>query len=290
MLNHPAPSTNQNWFKAQPKRKNTSLEISISRNTLIGIIVSLLIHALLLFFYVRTPVQMNMGEPGDQTLSVQLSPLPAPKPQVPVLKPRAEAKPAPVKNKKPHKPRTSPPASPPVLAARTRTAPPIPTPAPKAAPASNAAPTDMSSYINAVRAKRAAESGAPPAEPQPSADEIRMANIKRNLQPQGGGGIFQILRVGNNTASFLFRGWGNTYTSPLHETIYVQADGNADIQHAVIRKMISIIRQRQTGDFTWESMRLGRVVTLSARPEDNAGLEDFLMSEFFGTDLKPSAQ
>lgn len=289
MLNHPVPSTDQNWFKTQPKRKNTRLEISISRNTLVGIIVSLVIHALLLFFYVRTPVQMDMGEPGDQTLSVQLSPLPAPKPQIPVSKPQAETKPAPAKRRTTRKPKTSPPASPPVLAAKSRTAPSIPSPAPETAPVSTAAPTDMSSYINAVRAKRAAESGMPPAEPQPSADDIRMANIKRNLQSQGGG-VFQILRMGNNTASFLFRGWGNTYTSPLHETIYVQADGNTDIRHAVIRKMISIIRQRQTGDFTWESMRLGRVVTLSARPEDNAGLEDFLMSEFFGTDLKPSAQ
>jgi hypothetical protein len=289
MLNHPVPSTDQNWFKTQPKRKNTRLEISISRNTLVGIIVSLVIHALLLFFYVRTPVQMDMGEPGEQTLSVQLSPLPAPKPQIPVSKPQAETKPAPAKRRTTRKPKTSPPASPPVLAAKSRTAPSIPSPAPETAPVSTAAPTDMSSYINAVRAKRAAESGMPPAEPQPSADDIRMANIKRNLQSQGGG-VFQILRMGNNTASFLFRGWGNTYTSPLHETIYVQADGNTDIRHAVIRKMISIIRQRQTGDFTWESMRLGRVVTLSARPEDNAGLEDFLMSEFFGTDLKPSAQ
>ena len=289
MLNHPVPSTDQNWFKTQPKRKNTRLEISISRNTVVGIIVSLVIHALLLFFYVRTPVQMDMGEPGEQTLSVQLSPLPAPKPQIPVSQPQAETKPAPAKRRTTRKPKTSPPASPPVLAAKSRTAPSIPSPAPETAPVSTAAPTDMSSYINAVRAKRAAESGMPPAEPQPSADDIRMANIKRNLQSQGGG-VFQILRMGNNTASFLFRGWGNTYTSPLHETIYVQADGNTDIRHAVIRKMISIIRQRQTGDFTWESMRLGRVVTLSARPEDNAGLEDFLMSEFFGTDLKPSAQ
>jgi hypothetical protein len=31
----------------------------------------------------------------------------------------------------------------------------------------------------------------------------------------------------------------------------------------------------------WISQRLRRDVTLSARPADNAGLEDFLMQEFF---------
>ena len=38
-----------------------------------------------------------------------------------------------------------------------------------------------------------------------------------------------------------------------------------------------------SGDFRWESHRLGRIVILSARPEDSEGLEDFLIREFFGT-------
>ena len=36
------------------------------------------------------------------------------------------------------------------------------------------------------------------------------------------------------------------------------------------------------GNFNWDSHRLGRVVILSARIDDNAGLETFLMREFFG--------
>jgi hypothetical protein len=47
--------------------------------------------------------------------------------------------------------------------------------------------------------------------------------------------------------------------------------------------MIEIIRDREPGDFVWVSQRLGRNVNLSARPSDNAGLEDFLMQEFFGS-------
>jgi hypothetical protein len=45
--------------------------------------------------------------------------------------------------------------------------------------------------------------------------------------------------------------------------------------------MIAIIREHESGDFAWESQRLGRDVSLSARTADNAGLEDFLMRDFF---------
>jgi hypothetical protein len=56
------------------------------------------------------------------------------------------------------------------------------------------------------------------------------------------------------------------------------------MQIAVVRRMIEIIRENTDtdGDFLWISHRLDRELTLSARPEDTAGLEDFLMQEFFG--------
>ena len=56
----------------------------------------------------------------------------------------------------------------------------------------------------------------------------------------------------------------------------------------MIRKMIWLIRQHYQGDFNWDSQRLARVVVQSARPEDNAGLEDFMMMEFFGGNYKHS--
>ena len=46
--------------------------------------------------------------------------------------------------------------------------------------------------------------------------------------------------------------------------------------------MIELIRTHYPGDFSWESRRLGRVVTLSARPQDSQELEAFLKKEFFG--------
>ena len=58
----------------------------------------------------------------------------------------------------------------------------------------------------------------------------------------------------------------------------------------MVRRMIELIRTHYTGDFNWESHRLGRVVVLSARPDDQRGLEDFLMQEFFGTPLANRAR
>ena len=54
----------------------------------------------------------------------------------------------------------------------------------------------------------------------------------------------------------------------------------------MIRRMIAIIRQHYQGDFDWESQRLGLTISKSARLEDSAELEDFLMQEFFGTNYK----
>ena len=57
--------------------------------------------------------------------------------------------------------------------------------------------------------------------------------------------------------------------------------GNAsDIRIAVVRKMIAIIRDQVTGDFTWMSRR-GGVTTLSARPADNAELEAYILHDIF---------
>ncbi len=47
--------------------------------------------------------------------------------------------------------------------------------------------------------------------------------------------------------------------------------------------MITLIRQHYTGDFRLESRRQGAVVILSAAPQNNEELEEYLYREFFGT-------
>lgn len=144
------------------------------------------------------------------------------------------------------------------------------------------APTDLMSYIKSKK-QQSQDSGSNAIVPGPSADEIANANLMRNLQQPGTSGIFQIRRLSSDSAQFSFNGWKNGYgygRSRL-EIFDVEADKDGNISLAVVRKMIEIIRRDYKGNFNWDSQRLGRVIVLSARLEDNAGLESFLMQEFF---------
>jgi hypothetical protein len=155
-------------------------------------------------------------------------------------------------------------------------------------------PKDLLAYMNEARERRRAggifedEAVEPEAvEREPSEEELRMANVMRNLKEPGASGIFQIIRMGPRTAQFLFRAWKKDSSVPRRELVEVDAGPGGDIQRAVVRKMIELIRQYHKGDFNWESYRLDRVVVLSARPEDSKGLEDFLIREFFGEEAAP---
>ena len=162
----------------------------------------------------------------------------------------------------------------------------MPTPEPPPIRQPEATPTDFMSMINAKRERRAAAEAAAGARGrEPSADDIAMANITRNLQSltqkDGTNGVFQILSKGHRAAQFSFRGWTGDASNSRREVIDVDAGLNGNIDLAIIRRMIQLIRTHYQGNFNWESRRLGRVVPLSARLEDNAGLEEFMMREFF---------
>jgi hypothetical protein len=116
--------------------------------------------------------------------------------------------------------------------------------------------------------------------PQSEGDK-RDAKIKANLNLGGTNGIFEIRRKTANKAQFSFKGWKSNINTARLEIIDVFAGDGEDINRAIVRSIIHIIRRDYDGDFKWESRRLGRVLTLSARMEDTAGLETFLMQEFF---------
>lgn len=165
-----------------------------------------------------------------------------------------------------------------------------------AVPAANSSPpADLMAYVNAVRERRrVAEMSAErenaearASERVPSDDEIRMANVMRNIQTQGTNGVFQIVSMGLRSAKYSFRGWTKDAGSARRELIEVDAGPNGDMERAIVRSMIALIRKYYKGDFNWESQRLNRVVIMSARMEDNAGLEDFLIREFFGAETGP---
>jgi hypothetical protein len=168
-------------------------------------------------------------------------------------------------------------------------------PAPETLPQPQEKPqeTDMFAALNAKRAARdqgeaeAAKINAEAAarEISPSEDEKRDANIKRNFQ-NGTNGVFEITRLESRSASFTFLGWTSSLSNARREFFEVEASPGEDVRRVMIRRMITLIRVHYQGDFDWESRRLGRTIVMSARVEDSAGLEDFLMTEFFGRNYK----
>lgn len=163
----------------------------------------------------------------------------------------------------------------------------------------NKAPINMLSQIAAAREKRELQQKELETEAarqdkevqlasQPkSENDIALARIKANVAAatynrKGVNGIFQVLHKGVQTGKFSFRGWTNDIRESNWQTYEVDAGVGGNVEQALVRRMIQIIRQQYSGDFNWDSQRLGRVVVLSARPADNAKLEAFLMREFFG--------
>jgi hypothetical protein len=98
--------------------------------------------------------------------------------------------------------------------------------------------------------------------------------------PIRGGGVFQVTSMAYDDARLKFFGWDKDIDRNALQIFTVRIGNNKNMQIAVVRKIIGIIRSQVKGYFVWESKRLGRPVTLSARMEDNAGLEAFLMREF----------
>ena len=183
------------------------------------------------------------------------------------------------------------------------------TPAPAApavaepAPPSPPAAGDLASYIEARRRARGdsaappspgSSANAPPAEDDKArSDRIASANLSAQRKqtfgydPRQGGGVFQITRMSDTYAEFLFYGWNKEIRRNIKQLIEVKKGSNADTRIAVVRKMIAIIREYEQEEFLWESHRLGRSLMLSARARDNAGLEEFMLREFFDDPLRP---
>jgi hypothetical protein len=281
------------------------------RRTAIGLTISLLLHAVL-FLFIRTQAPKPPEASGNSDkgpLVVELRPRQPlqkkPAPPVEAVTPPAAAparppRPAarkPVEKKPAEKKASAPRPAAPSRSATLRRAPesmrPMPPPSPSPAPDNAAPPTDMSDMVAAARARRRAAGIPVPEDPpaddaaKPQGDEVARANIARSIAqargPRTSGGVFQITHKGVREAEFLFRGWENDSRAAARQLIRVDAGPNGNVEDAIVRRMIQIIRERQSGDFSWNSYRLGRVVVLSARPADNAGLMDFLKQEFFGS-------
>jgi hypothetical protein len=170
--------------------------------------------------------------------------------------------------------------------------PPAPNPQPAPAPPTV---TDMSAYIAQRRAARGETPESNGQAAAPESDTARrdrivaqnMASVNSSQtytgESKNSGGLFTIMQVNYDYGEFKFNGWNSDIKRRAAQVIEVRKGDNADINIAMVRKMIEIIRQNTNGDFTWRSDKSGHDVTLSARLEDNTGLEEFLMRDLFGT-------
>ena len=290
-------------FFERSKGADNVLRIHISRNASIALIISILVHLLLLI--TLAPNLLPTGKPITQPRSLNVSLTPPAKPA------KASEPPAvpeePVKKEtvtKQKKLTTKPTPSPRLIAAakpspQTKTdtfkVPPIVIPKNLPKPTPEQAPEpfpgeDMPAYIKRQKEYQQRKQGytsrdIADANPDngPSVDSKRNKAISENLKLGGSNGIFEIKNMGLHSAQFSFKGWKNNNVSrAISEYIDVDVPDGGDVKLAIVRKMIMIIRREYSGDFNWESHRLDRVIVLSARREDNSGLESFLMQEFFG--------
>ncbi len=268
--------------------------------------LSLLVHGVALWLIVpRLPLLAPGTEENQATDQLQV--------QIAALSPPASAPPLPpslpTPNREtrailsaPARPRNAPPPKappvlvvPPVEAPKTPTPPPPPPVAPQPAQPAPSIGGDLSSFIASRRQARG-ESPTPVESDNERRDRMIAASMPTTQSPiagrqiKRGGGLFEITRMAFDDARFLFFGWNKDARSRTTQAYDVRLGNNKDMQTAVVRKMIAIIREQEHGDFDWQSWRLGRTVTLSARPEDNAGLEEFLLQEMFDVTSKASSR
>ncbi|AZP11966.1 MULTISPECIES: hypothetical protein [Undibacterium] len=259
------------------------LHIRFRPANMLGILLVVLMHALLLYYLLHLKTHKKEGDTESPQSPIVLM-FDAPKAATAA---RAEPKKA---QSKPvlSKPVSQPKRITPLIAEAATPLPPPDSTAPQG--------MDMSSMLNAARERRRMQEENAAQENQQaqqgsrglSPQEVAEANVKRSMQQangrQGTNGVFQIISKSTRTASFSFRGWnpGNANNS-WRQVIEVDAGLGGDVDLAIIRRMIELIRTHYKGDFNWESQRLGRVINLSARPQDSAELERFMMKEFFGS-------
>ena len=245
----------------------------------IGIAISVLLHVLGLAYYLtRDEPERHAPPPAHEGAMVYVKPL--------VAKPKSQPQPktAVAKLKPPPRPKQA-------LASITPPARPkqevfVP---PVVAPMAPPPQQDMAAMIEARRKQRA--DAQPQAEPEES-DEARGQRIARaNIAGAQGrsagsdkndsGGVFSILNKNYHSADVKFRGWNGNFKRNWSQQVQVEQGAELDIETAIVKKMIELIRKEKPGDFVWDSHRLGRHVNLSARVGDEAELKAFLLKEFF---------
>jgi hypothetical protein len=250
----------------------------------IGIGVSIALHLLGVLYYLLKPApDIHLKPPSKEGTITYIEPL------QPVKKiPQKPQKTAEAKASKPPPPRKQAAAITPPATSKPKLETFVP---PVQATMQPPPEQDLSELIAKRRAARNA-ANPQPTEPAPETAEergqrIARANIAGAQAKSGtggtsddGGGVFSVDKS-YHSAEVKFRGWNANFKRRWPQQVHVDQGAEQDIETAIVKKMIEMIRKEKPGDFEWESHRLGKVVPMSARKEDEKELFAFLMKEMF---------
>jgi hypothetical protein len=255
-----------------------------SKSNRTGIIISIALHLLGVLYYLLapTPKQTHSAPPkGGQMVYIAPLPEKAPKKQ-------PEKKTEVAKASKPPPPRKQTASKDTPAAVRPKLETYVP---PVQATMTPPPEQDMAEMIAKRRAAREANNPQP-APPTPVESEndralrIAKGNIAGAQGRSGGadkddtGGIFSVNKS-FHSADVKFRGWNTNFKRNWTQQLHVEQGAERDIETAVVKEMVKVIRKEKPGDFEWDSRRLGKVVHLSARKEDEEELIAFLLKEMF---------
>lgn len=261
-----------------------------------GLVVTVLLHLLLVALYFFREQEEKTAPPPSGTDITYIKELPGkpkqkdlPKDVVkPVKKPVKQRKPEVVKIERLKDTITLPDEKP----VKEEPPPPEPPKPEKIDPAE-----DMSARIAARQRARGQDSSQQQGESEAdrgnriARENIAAANgASRGDDRNETGGVFTITNKSFTGARVKFRGWNPNFKRRWLQEVDVELGAERDIETAIVKKMIELIRKEKTGDFDWDSHRLQRVVKMSARVEDTAALEAFLYKEMFPGYKEPRAR
>jgi hypothetical protein len=250
----------------------------------VGIGISIALHLLIVLFYLFKPKDhIVLTPPAKEGAMVWVAPVAPSKPKP--ITPSKQAKPEAPKSARAHLP-----PNPNAITERIKPQEVLVPPAEAKLTPTPADVPDMQAMIERNRRARNAEpvSSEPSAESEAQAAKNRaMANIMgaqgraANGERNDTGGVFQVVDKTFNSADIKFRGFSSNFKRNWSQQVHVEQGLEKDIETAIVKKMVEMIRKEKPGDFIWESHRLGRNVPMSARKEDEKELTAFLLLEFF---------
>lgn len=261
-----------------------------SKNQKIGIGISIALHLLGVLYYLlapsHKPVKPSTAKRGEM---VYIAPLSEPKKPNKPVKPET---PKAVKTPPPQKTtvsRSTPAAAAPKLETYVPPVQATMTPPPE---------QDMSEMIAKRRAAREAQNPQPTLQPPAETEaergkRIALANImgaqgrSASGEREQKGGLLEIVDLRLNSADIKFRHWNSNFKREWLQAVHVERGAEADIETAIIHRVMELIRKDWPEEVPFDSRRQGRVVVLSTRPADDAQMFAFLMKEFFPDYKKP---